>query len=56
MPMTESKLTETAQDCFRDSELCPDPHLARNLWELGQQYLAFAADLRRARVASRRMH
>jgi hypothetical protein len=30
--------------------------LARNLWELGQEYLAFAADLRRARAASRRMH
>jgi hypothetical protein len=49
MAMSETELNETAQDCFRDSEICPDPQLARNLREIGQHYLALAADLRRAR-------
>jgi hypothetical protein len=56
MAMSETKLTETAQDCFRDSEICPDPQLAHNLREIGQHYLALAADLRRARNTGRQLH
>ena len=56
MALSETKLTETAQDCFRDSKICPDPHLARDLWELGQQYLALAADLRKARETRGQIH